>query len=220
MESGARDQAGHHRRAARFGRDLSELEFGRIVSFSDGVFAIAITLLVLALEVPDGVSDLGQMLKDQIPDFFAFALSFAVLAQVWFFHHRFFGSLERFDAPLISMNFLYLALVTLVPFTSELIGDYGHESIAVVIYAVNLGCLGALGAGMVRFAYRRELVNPEVAEMLDIRGSRSDWIVPATFLISIPIAFLSASAAEWSWLVLLLGGGLLARRLGRKTRAT
>jgi uncharacterized membrane protein len=181
------------------------------------VFAIAIKLLVLALEVPEQASDLGASLEDQLPDFFAFALSFAVLAQIWFFHHRFFGSLERFDVPLIAMNFLYLALVTLVPFTSELIGDYGHESIAVVIYAVNLACLGAV---MVRFAFRRELVNPEVAELLDIRGGRSDWIVPATFLVSIPIALVSPSAAEWSGLVLLLGGGMLARRLSRKAGAT
>jgi uncharacterized membrane protein len=88
------------------------------------------TLLVLAQHVPEGVSDLPNALEDQLPNFFAFALSFAVLAQVWFFHHRFFGSLGRFDAVLIGLNFLYLGLVALVPFTSELIGDYGHESIA------------------------------------------------------------------------------------------
>jgi Endosomal/lysosomal potassium channel TMEM175 len=106
MESGARSHVSPRR--ARFERKQSELEFARIVTFSDGVFAIAMTLLVLALHVPEGLSDLNDALKDQLPDFLAFGLSFAVLAQVWFFHHRFFGSLGRFDATLIALNFLYL----------------------------------------------------------------------------------------------------------------
>jgi uncharacterized membrane protein len=98
MESGAEGGRRTAGRRARFRREESELEFARIVAFSDGVFAIAMTLLVLALHVPEGVSDLDQVLEDQLPDFFAFALSFSVLAQVWFFHHRFFGSLETWPA--------------------------------------------------------------------------------------------------------------------------
>jgi uncharacterized membrane protein len=215
MESGA--EAGRTRgRRAGFRREESELEFARIVAFSDGVFAIAMTLLVLALHVPEGVSDLPQALDDQLPDFFAFALSFAVLAQVWYFHHRFFGSLGRFDGALIALNFLYLGLVALVPFTSELIGDYGGESIAAIVYAANMAGIGIVGALMVRYAFGRELVRTEVADALGIHGGPGSWFVGVVFLVSIPIAALSASAAEWSWLVLLVGGGAVLRRLMRQ----
>jgi uncharacterized membrane protein len=216
VESGAEGARRTGGRRARFRREESELEFARIVAFSDGVFAIAMTLLVLALHVPEGVSDLDQALQDQLPDLFAFALSFAVLAQVWFFHHRFFGSLGRFDGALIGLNFLYLGLVALVPFTSELIGDYGDESIAAVIYAANMAGIGLVGALMVRYAFARELIRTEVADAFGIRGGPEGWFVGIVFLVSIPIAALSAAAAEWSWLVLLVGGGVVLRRLVRK----
>ena len=100
-------------------REDSEIEFSRVVAFSDGVFAIAITLLVLALEIPAGVDDLGQALRDRGDEFFAYGLSFAVMASLWIDHHRFFGALERFDGRLMALNLLYLAFVALVPFTSE-----------------------------------------------------------------------------------------------------
>jgi uncharacterized membrane protein len=192
------------RRRAKFRRDERELEFTRIVAFSDGVFAIAITLLVLALQIPEAVPDLPEALRDQVPDFLAFVLSFAVLSQIWLFHHRFFGALERFDATLITINFGYLALVALVPFSSQLIGDYGDESAAAVIYALNMGGIGLVGAAMVQYAFRRSLVKPDMAEMLGIRTGPASWRVAAIFLISLPIALVSANAAEWSWLALFL----------------
>jgi uncharacterized membrane protein len=210
MENDASAGRSSHR-GTRFAREQSELEFARIVSFSDAVFAIAMTLLVLALDVPENVPDLPEALSDQLPDLFAFALSFAVLAQVWFFHHRLFGALGRFDANLITFNFLYLALVALVPFTSELIGDYGSESIAAVVYAANMTGIGVVGALMVRYAFGRELIRPELAALLGIRGGPEIWFVGVVFLVSIPIAAVSASAAEWSWLVLLVVGGAVLR---------
>ena len=90
--------AGAHERAHR---DERAVEFGRIVNFSDGVFAIAITLLVLTLEVPETSGDLSRQLADQVPDLLAYAISFAVLAKLWVIHHRFFGALAEFDGNLI-----------------------------------------------------------------------------------------------------------------------
>jgi uncharacterized membrane protein len=201
------------RRRAQFTREESELEFGRIVAFSDGVFAIAITLLVLALQIPEGVADFSETLRDQAPDFFAFGLSFAVLAQIWYFHHRFFGTLGRYDGTLITLNFVYLALVTLVPFSSQVIGDYGDESAAAIIYALNIAGLGIGGAVMVRYAFRHSLVRTEVAELLGIEPGHGSWLVAGIFLASIPIALIDANAAEWSWLVLFLIANIVTRRV-------
>jgi uncharacterized membrane protein len=74
-------------------REENEIEFSRIVAFSDGVFAIAITLLVLNLDVGEGVKDgeLGTVLWNHHQDLFAYVLSFAVIGRFWLIHHRFFG---------------------------------------------------------------------------------------------------------------------------------
>jgi uncharacterized membrane protein len=210
MESGAGNEHVPPRRA-RFHRDQSELEFARIVAFSDGVFAIAITLLVLSLQIPEGLSDLPKALGQQWPDFFAFALSFAVLTRVWLFHHRFFGSLERFDSRLIQLNFLYLAAITLVPFTGEVLGDYGHEPAAAILYAVNMAALGAIGAVTTEYAFRRELIKADVADALEIEPGPSNWLVAAVFVVSIPIALVDARAAELTWLILFTAAVLVLR---------
>src|SRR4051794_10699289 len=89
-------------------RNEAEVEFNRIVAFSDGVFAIAITLLVLGLTVPSGVQNLTETLLDNEGDFLAYAISFAVLGRYWLAHHRFFSALERFDGVLMALKLFYL----------------------------------------------------------------------------------------------------------------
>src|SRR4029078_11787527 len=100
-------------------RDEAEVEFNRIVAFSDGVFAIAITLLVLALTFPPHLSHLRRALLNNQDDFIAYAISFAVLGRYWLAHHRFFSSLERFDGRPMALNLLYLPCLPVVPFTSQ-----------------------------------------------------------------------------------------------------
>ncbi len=139
-------------------RDAAEIEFSRIVAFSDGVFAIAITLLVLALEVPPDTDDLGQALRDRENELFAYALSFAVLGKLWLAHHRFFASVARFDGTLMGLNLLYLAWVALVPFTSELLGDFNDDPEAVIAYAISMTAISLVFAGQIVYAYRRDLM--------------------------------------------------------------
>ena len=213
MESGSGSHGHVPARRARFEREESELEFTRIVAFSDGVFAIAITLLVLSLQIPAGLSDFPKALRDQGSDFFAFALSFAVLTRIWLFHHRLFGALARFDSGLIRLNFLYLAFVTLVPFSAAVIGDYGNESAAAVVYAVNLAALGATGALATIYAFRHDLIRADRAEALEIDMGPANWAVAAVFVASIPLALISASAAEWSWLVFFAFSSVILRAL-------
>ena len=108
-------------------RKEEELEFGRVLAFTDGVFAIAITLLVLALDVPPNLDDVGAALRDRSSDFVAYGISFAVLGSIWLAHHRFYTLVARFDGRLIVLNLLYLALVALVPFSAELLGHYSRH---------------------------------------------------------------------------------------------
>ena len=101
----------------------NEIEFSRIVAFSDGVFAIAITLLVLNLDIPDPFHDESSpRCSDQRQNLFAYAISFAVIGRFWIVHHRFFGEVTGFDGRLLWLDIFYLAWVVLIPFSSAVLG--------------------------------------------------------------------------------------------------
>ena len=114
--------------------------------------------------------------------------------------HRLFSGLEQFDGRLVGLNFLYLALVTLVPFSSDLLGDYGDHPEAVIVYAVNLGLLGLVGAVMVRYAFENKLMMAQVQEEYGPRET-PNWALPCVFFASVPVALISPFAATLFWLL-------------------
>ncbi|HYP55917.1 MAG TPA: TMEM175 family protein [Solirubrobacterales bacterium] len=185
-------------------RDRNEVEFARIVAFSDGVFAIAITLLVLNLSVPADIpgDDLTSVLWDQRFDLLAYALSFAVIGRFWVVHHRVFGDLTGFDGRLIGLNLFYLAWIVLIPFSSQVLGEHAGDTGAVVVYAVNLAAVTLIGDVMFADARRAGLLrtNPDRYD----EGRRRGLITAAIFLASVPIAFVNAHIAPYLWLGLFL----------------
>lgn len=191
----------------------NEIEFSRIVAFSDGVFAIAITLLVLNLGVPEHIrhDDLWPVLRDQGQDLFAYALSFAVIGRFWVVHHRFFGDVTGFDGRLIALNLFYLAWIVLIPFSSQVLGDHGGDEAAVILYALNL--TGVLLSGVLMFADARRAGLSRVSAEEARVGQRSALIVAAVFLASIPVALLDPHLAPYCWIALFLGPllGLVSR---------
>jgi uncharacterized membrane protein len=201
-------------------RQGNEIEFSRIVAFSDGVFAIAITLLVLSLNVPEQLhgESLGSALWDQRQDLLAYAISFAVIGRFWVIHHRFFGDVTGFDGRLLALNILYLAWIVLIPFSSEVLGDHGGETDAVVLYAVNLAAVALLGWVMAFDAHRAGLTTMAPIEEREFRTRA--FFVAIVFLASIPLAFLSADLAPLVWLVLFLDPtrGLVGRLTSRGER--
>jgi len=182
-------------------RDEAEVEFNRIVAFSDGVFAIAITLLVLGLTVPPHLSDLRRALLNNQDDFIAYAISFAVLGRYWLAHHRFFSSLERFDGRLMTLNLVYLACIALVPFTSQVLGDYASHTEAVVLYAVNMIAVSSTFYAQLIYSSRAGLVRPE-ARPVERQNAPVNLVVVGVFALSIPVAFLSPLAATLMWLTI------------------
>jgi uncharacterized membrane protein len=195
-------------------REENEVEFSRIVAFSDGVFAIAITLLVLQLEVPEQASGgkLWSELWAQRQDVFAYAISFAVVGRFWLVHHRFFGEVVRFDSRLIALNLFYLAWIVLMPFSSEVLGDHGGTEAAVVLYAANLVGVILVGSLLFSYAHRGGLTRTSAQEVRAER--RRALTIAAFFLVSIPIAFLNPTLAPYCWLALFVSGtaGHFARR--------
>jgi uncharacterized membrane protein len=185
-------------------RDQNEVEFARIVAFSDGVFAIAITLLVLGLSIPKHLhgESLAHALWGQRQSLFAYALSFAVIGRFWIIHHRFFADVVGFDGRLIAINLLYLAGIVLIPFSSQVLGDHGEQTAAIVLYATNLAGVTLIGLLMAVDARRAGLLNSEPAAVDALR--RRSILIAAIFLGSIPVAFIDAGSAAYIWLAVFL----------------
>ncbi|HEY1854754.1 MAG TPA: TMEM175 family protein [Solirubrobacterales bacterium] len=187
-------------------REENEVEFSRIVAFSDGVFSIAITLLVLNLSLhqKDLVTDheIWKALGEQWEPLLSYAISFAVIARFWLNHHRFFGDVVAFDGRLIGLNMLYLALVVLIPFSSEVLGEYGGHAPSVVVYASNLAAVVIVGFLMFEDARRAGLT--ETDEQTWREGRVRAIFIVAVFLLSIPVAFLDPKLTPFFWLILFL----------------
>jgi uncharacterized membrane protein len=183
-------------------RQGNEIEFSRIVAFSDGVFSIAITLLVLNLGIASGLEsgEVADALWDQRESFLAFALSFAVIGRFWVVHHRFFGEVRAFDGRLIALNLLYLGSIVLIPFSSEVLGKDGGETAAVVFYAANLSAVVLIGRLMTADAHRAGLTSADASRQRESR-IRSTYIA-AVFLLSIPVAIVAPGIAPFMWLIL------------------
>ena len=200
-------------------RDEAGIEFSRIVAFSDGVFAIAITLLVLTLQIPTDVDKLGSTLLEQRDDLFAYALSFAVIGKFWVSHHRFYGALERFDNRLMWLNLFYLAWVALVPFSSDLIGNYGASPLSAMIYAANMAGASLTFVIQILYANRIGLTRPARGTGGRNYDSHISFMLGGVFLLSIPVALVSTFAAQAMWMaVFLIGGRAVARFTTRSER--
>jgi uncharacterized membrane protein len=184
-------------------REGNEVEFSRIVAFSDGVFAIAITLLVLNLEISHRLAggEIAGALWDQRENLLAYAISFAVIGRFWLVHHRFFGEVTAFDGRLIALNLFYLSWIVLLPFSSEVLGTYGGHAAAVVLYSANLCGVILVGFWMSADAHRGGLTSAGLAARREARTRAAR--VFSVFALSIPVAVVAPSVAPFLWLVLL-----------------
>jgi uncharacterized membrane protein len=203
--------------AGRRLEDSEDRDVSRIRAFTDGVMAVAITLLVLNIEVPDLPSGsegrLDEELVDLLPSLAAYALSFALVGRYWVVHHRMFEDLRTFDDALMALNLVFLALIGLVPFSSDLVDRYGQEPIAAAVFAGTLGLAALVNTIMVRYI-RRHGFAPAADEANRLGGMVSLTIAVA-FLLSIPAAFLSLTLARLIWLSVFLVR-YPARMLGRR----
>jgi uncharacterized membrane protein len=154
---------GRPRRSAqagvRYGRD--SLEHARLVNLSDAVFAIAMTLLAFKVEAPDYVVTASD-LTPVIPQAVAFLLSFAIVANFWWHHHRLLARIEQFDASLVFLNLALLGAVALVPFPTELIGRQPGAAAPALVYLALMLVITALIVGIVHRAERVDLWRADV----------------------------------------------------------
>ena len=176
----------------------------RMQFFSDAVFAIALTLLVIDIKVPSEVEGGSfEVLAQAVPSIYAYILSFYVIAVNWMAHHRKFGRVQRLDGRLISLNFLLLFVVAFVPFPTSMIAEYPGEVTSVVLYAGVVAALSLLQLATWAYAVRAGHVDPAVDGQVNAYLVRVMLVVPTVFAISILIAILwDPFAAMWSWIAL------------------
>jgi TMEM175 potassium channel family protein len=196
--------------AAAMRRDVD-----RLVAFSDGVFAIAITLLVLSLTVPT-VSDqhLAQALRDVLPELYTYALSFLVVGMYWMAHHRTFRSLVRVDRTLLWINLAVLGFIALLPFPTEILGKYGNTTLGTVVYAATLVGVGSLSVLLWWYMNHAGLSAPLPADRVRLSSLRGA-IPPTVFAISIPIAFVDPDLAKVFWLAIWPANAVVEKRYGK-----
>ena len=180
----------------------------RTISFSDGVFAIAITLLVLNSRLPHvvGSHDQSRQLFDGLRRdsgvLVGFVLSFYVIARYWCAHHRLSLILKTVDNRFISLNLIFLAVIVFLPYPTEIVGLYGNTTTAVVLYASTLVLVSATSVALWQHAFKAGLLDQRPVGLRRQIWSRS--VVPTVvFGLSIPVAFLTPSAAKDIWLLLL-----------------
>lgn len=197
--------------------DERAFDYARTVALSDGVFAIALTLLVLTISVPMLASGhhsvLGRRLLDREPEFRSYAISFAVIAFLWVRHHSFFRGLDRIDTQTTVLNLVYLGLVAFLPYPTRILGLYGDQPVAVAMYATTVAVVAVVTGVMRRHAVRAGLLSEGGRYEL---ARREHWaIAPAVFLLSIPVAFVNTSAAAVLWLLVFFVPVALRRRRAR-----
>jgi uncharacterized membrane protein len=181
----------------------------RLIFFSDGVFAIAITLLVLNVALPathpgSSSSDFVSLLLAALPRLFTYALSFLVIGAYWMAHQRTFHYIEHYDRTLAWLNLIFLLFVALVPFPTGVISEYSSQG-AVILYAVTLGIVGVLLSALWAYAsHNHRLVAKKLgAEQIHVNTLKLT-ISPLVFFASIGVSFVSIPAAEIMWVLLFV----------------
>ena len=181
----------------------NEKETTRVEAFSDGVFAIAITLLILEIKVPKidihmTNSQLFASLLNLWPSYFAFLLSFAAVLIMWINHHGFFKYLKTINSKFLYANGFLLLMVTFIPFPTAVLAEHINSPAANVSAAFYCGAmvLVSVAYNVLWFttAYKRALVKDEISDALIIKIRNAYWFGFFVYLASFIVSFFYAIA--------------------------
>ncbi len=179
-------------------------ELDRIIFFSDAIFAIVMTLLVLDIPVPNlspevAATELPSRVLGLWPMFFSYVLSFLVIGTFWIAHHGTFRYPRSYDRTLIWLNLLFLLSISFVPFPTSLLGEYGDQQFTVVLYAGSLAISRLLLALIWWYAIRGRIL---LSDNLDPGMARyhltRSLAITFIFLLSIIVSL----AAIFTWLLM------------------
>jgi uncharacterized membrane protein len=178
----------------------------RLVSFSDAVFAIAITLLAIQLRVPEikdpkSGHELSRALGDLSGQFFTYGITFVLIGVYWLGHHRMFQHITRHNRRLAELNLLFLFTISFMPFPADLLGRYPHNRTAVIVYASTLTVVTLMSVALWEYAVRAGLTEPDLNPRFRYYFTLRPLVIAAVFAASIGVAFVNVTAASRLWFV-------------------
>lgn len=188
--------------------DQESLGLERLVFFSDAVFAISITILVLDIRLPAGEeaftnAQLVAQLLGIWHKYLAYIISFLVIGSFWISHHRKFRYIKRYDNNLLLINLVLLMVIAFVPFPTSVISENGYIS-ATILYALTMVVAGLMTVSLWWYATRH---NRLIDAQMDAGIRRQQFISPlitiSIFALSIGIAFINGNLARFSWLLII-----------------
>ena len=193
----------------------------RLEALTDGIFAVAMTLLVIELKIPETAhittgEQLIAALGHLIPKFVAWVISFFVLAIFWASHHRLFHFVRVIDGKLTWLTIGYLACVSLMPFSSALTGEYGGALVAQTFYSVNMALLGLMALLKSRYVHMHPELCATPMPLSVFKGARlrtSGLIVVAIISIAITAALPGKGPIGNTAFMLMFVFGKLGRRV-------
>jgi uncharacterized membrane protein len=171
---------------------------GRVEAFSDGVFAIAITLLILIIEPPRGGADLGHELLRLWPSYLAYAISFLTVGIMWVNHHTIFRHFERVDRPLLFLNIVLLMLIAFVPFPTRVAAEFirsgADRRAAALLYGTTMTITAVFFFAVWYYGSTR-LLRAD-ADRREVSGiTRSYLPGTPTYALATVVAFVSSTAS-------------------------
>jgi uncharacterized membrane protein len=194
------------RPTTRYAREGAGLEFERVSFFTDAVFAIALTLLVVEVGVPDmlgGARDdpaaLLEVFREKVPLLAAFFLGCFVIGAYWSAHHRFIARLAAVDQRFVLLTVVYLTFVALLPFPTGLVGEFPSNPISVVAFALNMGAVSTMEAVLFGHAWRRRLLRQDLPRDVFRWWLQMSLSPVLLFALSLPVAFVATWLAVLVW---------------------
>jgi len=172
------------------------MKTARLEAFSDAVFAVAITLLILEINIPEG-EHLWEQLKDQWPSFASFFVSFWVIGIIWVNHHGLLDHLKRIDRPVLYLNLLVLMTVVFIPFSTALMAEHlkpgeSDETVAAIVYALAFLAMGlAFNVFWTYIVKHRRELGVEIPDEEVRRMSVGFMIGTPLYAVALIMAFIS-----------------------------
>lgn len=185
-------------------------EVGRLISLSDGVFAFAMTLLIVSVEVPQMTDDaarahLHRDLADLWPQVLSYIIGFLVIGSLWTSHRRFFSRVRDYDDRLVKLNIVLLMFVAFLPFPTEILGQYGFLAFPAILYGIIIVTISVLSILIIdHLDGHRELMTREGRGFDFARAKVRHLVTALFFLLSIPVSLLAPGYGQVFWILLVL----------------
>ena len=183
---------------------------GRLDAISDGVFAIAMTLLVLDLKIPELKGTISsevytKALLGQAPHFLSWIISFAILCRLWIAQHALLEHDDKKSRGFTTINFIFLGAISFIPFPTSLVSEHFEHPLSVIIFSATLIVAGLALAGMWRFL-KKKVLEPDTLRDMNRRVRRIIIWMLVIAIISCLLTFVSPRLGILVWIVFPFAG--------------